>query len=121
MSDKQVEKKETPRPRIRSRSNICEEKGAIILRLEMPGVKKDGVDISVDNNQLTVTGKREIEEVNGKVLIQERRLGDFFQSYTIDETIDRNKIEAELNNGVLSVTLHIKEAEKPRKIQVKAG
>ena len=121
MAEKALEKKKETRPKVRSRSNICEEQGSIILRLEMPGVKKDGVDISVDNNQLTVTGTREIPEAEGKYLMQERRLGDFYQAYTIDDTIDREKIEAELTNGLLTVTLHIKEAEKPKKITVKAG
>ena len=106
---------------IQSRCNICEEDGNIVLGLEMPGVEKNGIDINVDNNLLEITGKREEPAIEGKYILRERRYGDFYQVFTIDETIDRNKIEASLENGVLTVTLHMKEAEKPKKIEVKSS
>jgi HSP20 family protein len=85
----------------------------------MPGVTKEGLEINVENNQLEIFGKRKESKVEGKYILRERQFGDFYQIYTIDETIDRNKIEASLENGNLLVTLHIKEAEKPTKVKVK--
>lgn len=126
MADKELKKQEPEqeqerRYKLRSRSSICEEEGKIVVCLEMPGVTKDNVDINVDNNQLEITGKREDPGIGGKFVIRERRFGDYYQVYTIDDTVDRDKIEANLENGLLTVTLHLKEAEKPRKIKVQAG
>ena len=119
MADNKKELEVSNARRIRSRSNICEEEGKIILCLEMPGVKKENLDINIENDQLEILGKRTEQKAEGKYILRERQRGDFYQIYTIDETIDRNKIEASLENGTLSVTLYIKEAEKPRKIEVK--
>ncbi len=124
MAGKEVQKQEQEkekRLRLRSRSSVCEDDGRILVKLEMPGVTKDNLDINVDNNQLEIFGKREEPEIEGTYVIRERRYGDYYQIYTIDDTIDRNKIEASLDNGLLTVTLHLKEAEKPKKIAVKAG
>lgn len=118
---KKQEQNEEKKYRLRSRCSICEEEGKIILKLEMPGVTKDNLDINVDNNQLEISGKREDPEIDGKYLVRERRYGDYYQVYTIDDTIDRNKIDASLDNGMLNLTLHLKEAEKPKKIEVKSG
>lgn len=100
--------------------DIIEKDGNILLTLEMPGVKKDGLNINVDGDELAISGRRVIPGAgNGKYLAREIRDTDFFQKYTIDNTIDRNKIDATLKNGILTVTLHIKESEKPRQITVK--
>jgi HSP20 family protein len=118
--NKEIEAKD--KRMIRALSNICEKEGSILLRLEMPGVKKDDLDINIENNQLKIRGRRELPaESDKKYIIRERRQGDFYQIYTLDETVDRNKVEANLENGVLVLTLHLKEAEKPKKITVKAG
>lgn len=109
----QMEKK------IRPLSTIVEEKGGITLRLEMPGVKNEDIEIMMEGNELRVYGKRTIPEEKGEYLLRERALGDFFQSYTIDNTINRDKINACMENGILTLTLEIKESEKPRKIPIK--
>ena len=99
---------------------VCEEKqGVVTLRLEMPGVAKDQLDIDVDGNELQITGKREAGGREGTYLMQERPSGTFRQVYTLDDTIDRNKIEASLEAGVLTLNLHRRESEKPRKITIK--
>lgn len=119
-NNKEIEAKD--RRMIRALSNICEKEGSIFLRLEMPGVKKEDLDINIENNQLKIRGRRELPaETDKNYVIRERRQGDFFQVYTLDETVDENKVEANLENGVLLLTLHLKEAEKPKKITVKAG
>ncbi len=104
-----------------SRHSCCdirEEKDHIVMRLEMPGVSKDGLNINVDGSKLMIEGKRSGKDIEGKWLVREIRPGNYRREYTIDETIDRNAIEASLENGVLTLTLGISEAVKPRKINV---
>jgi HSP20 family protein len=101
---------------------ICEEEeGVVTLKLEMPGVSKDQLDIDVDGNELQITGKRAETGSEGTYLMRERPSGTFRQVYTLDDTIDRNKIEASLEGGVLTLCLHRRESEKPRKIAIKSS
>ncbi len=109
------------RPMIRPAGNICEENGGVLLRLEMPGVRKEDIDIRVDGSELLITGKRFEEKPNGTYLLRERNVGDYHKTYTIDETIDRDRIRASMEEGVLTIRLELKEAEKPRKISIQAG
>lgn len=106
---------------VRPFANICEQDGKVLLRLEMPGVGKENLEVSVEGNELRVYGKRSVPEPQGEYVVRERRGADFYQAYTIDETIDRERIDAKLENGVLQLTLNLKESEKPRKIDVKSS
>jgi HSP20 family protein len=92
----------------------------VLLSLEMPGVEKQDIELHIENNVLSILGRRS-PEAAGRYLLRERADGDFHAVYTLDETIDQEKIDAVLENGVLTLTLHIKEAVKPRKIQIQAG
>jgi len=103
-------------------SDIYEDKGNVILKMEMPGVTKENLDVKIDNDTLVIHGKKnELHDEKANFLIREIRDGDYYQEYTIDNTIDRNKIDAALDRGVLTLTLSMKESEKPRKIQVVSG
>ncbi len=103
-------------------SEIREEDGKVLLRLEMPGVSKGDLDIRLDNDELHIKAVRSdrVDE-NGYFLLRERACADYEKVFTIDDTIDREKVDATMSNGVLFLTLYIKEAVKPRKIDVKAG
>ncbi|HDQ14527.1 MAG TPA: Hsp20/alpha crystallin family protein [Sediminispirochaeta sp.] len=116
MSDKELQNQ---RRTIRPLSEIHEEDGKILLHIEMPGVAKDGISIHVENDQLRIYGRRAEDEVKGSYLLRERLVGDYEKIYTIDETIDRDSIEAVMENGVLHMTLKLKEEVKPRKIEIK--
>ena len=105
---------------LRPVGNIWEEDGKVMLRLEMPGVTKDNIDLRIENDQLLVRGRREVHDDNQNYVIRERVRGDFAQTYTLDDTIDRERIEARMERGILTVTLHLKDAVKPRRIEVKA-
>jgi len=127
MSDRQVATQDTRREvrresrrQIRPQSSLYEENGVITLRLEMPGVPKEGVDLEVEANELRIRGRRVAAAHETKRVLSERIDGDFYEVYTLDETVDRGKIDALMDNGVLTVTLHLREAEKPRKIQITA-
>lgn len=98
--------------------SICEEDGRVMLRVEMPGVEKDGLELSVEKNELVIVGKDNRKEVEGSYLIRERRRGEFRKRFIIDETIDRDHIDASMADGVLTLSLKIKEAAKPRKIEI---
>lgn len=99
--------------------SIHEEEGKVVLTIEMPGVDKNDVSISVANDELKIFGRREARKSEATYLLRERRVADFASSYTLDDTIDRERIEAESSRGVLTVTLHLKEANKPRQITVR--
>lgn len=118
-----AKQEQAPRPTrsIRPISTICECEGEVQLTVEMPGVTKDNLEIQVDNDQLIIRGRRNVQDVKGRYVIRERPVGDYYRSYTIDETVDRDKIAASMKNGVLALTLKLQEAAKPRKIQVKSS
>jgi len=109
---------ETKNRTIPAACDIFQGEGNVVLNMEMPGVSKDGLEISVDNDRLLIHGKKNIKHPAGEFRIREIRDGDYYHEFTIDSTIDRNKIDAAINNGVVTLTLGIKESEKPRKIEV---
>jgi HSP20 family protein len=88
---------------LRACCDVYEENGNIILRLEMPGVSRDKLDIKIDGNELTIYGGRQEISEEGKFLMREVYDGDFYQRYVIDDTIDRKKIDASLEKGILTV------------------
>ncbi len=97
---------------------ICEDDGKVTLRLEMPGVSKEDIEINVEKNELIISAKPKKEKVSGSYLIRERREGEYRKRFIIDETIDRDRIDAVMTNGVLNLNLAIKEAAKPRKVEI---
>ena len=111
----------TQKPRfLRPRATVNRlEAGRIQVALEMPGVGKDRLEVRIENNELTVIGRREPGE--GKAILRERPQGDYLMSYTLDETVDASKVDALLDKGLLLLTLELKEHVKPRSIPVRAG
>jgi len=115
----ELEKRGENRPAaIQPSCAICEEDGKVKLRLEMPGVSKEDIEVSVEKNELTISAKGSAQPAEGNYLIRERRVGEYRKRFIIDETIDREKIEANMVNGVLTLALSIKEAAKPRKVEI---
>ena len=111
-----------PRRCLTPLSEIREEDGKVLIRLEMPGVSKDDLDIRLDNDELHIRAVRsdKVDE-EGEYLLRERPCADYEKVFTIDDTIDREKVDASMNDGILHLTLHLKESVKPRKIEVKEG
>ena len=120
MTNRESNREMETRRTIRPVGNIWEEDGKVMLRLEMPGVTKQNIELRVENDQLMVRGRREIEDQEKNYVVRERVRGDFAQTYTLDDTIDRDRIDAKMERGILTVTLNLKESVKPRKIEVKA-
>lgn len=98
--------------------NILETKQGYILEAEMPGVNKEGLEITLDGNEVTIVGRRAEEVVNGEPVFRERRLANFRRVFELDPAIDTSKISAKIEQGVLNLTLPKSERVKPRKINV---
>lgn len=102
-------------------SHVIEDEGNVIVRVEMPGVTKSDLEIRAEGQELTVRGRRQEAAENGTWLLRERPRGDFHKTYSVDGSIDLDRIEAELANGILTLTLPMKEAAKPRRIEIRSA
>ncbi len=98
--------------------NIFETKDGYVLEAEMPGVNKDGLEITLEGNEITIVGHRKNEVVSGTPLFRERTLMDFRRVFELDPAIDTARISAKMDQGVLCLTLPKSEKVKPRKITV---
>lgn len=98
--------------------NIFETTDGYVLQAEMPGVGKDGVEITLEENEITITGRRAPETVSGEALFRERHNADYRRVFELDPAIDTDKIAAKVEQGILTVTLPKSERVKPRKISV---
>jgi HSP20 family protein len=88
------------------------------LEIEMPGVKKDGLEISVENNELTIIGRRSLPVMEGTLVHRESRPENFRRMFEIDPSIEADKISAKIDQGLVRLTLPKAEHVKPRKITV---
>jgi HSP20 family protein len=100
-------------------ANILETKDGYVLEAEMPGVNKDGLDITVENGELTISGRRAATEVRGREVYRESRAFDYRRTFELDPSIDTANVTAHIDQGVLTLHLPKAEAVKPRKIAVK--
>jgi HSP20 family protein len=98
--------------------NIFETKDGYVLEADMPGVGKDGLEITLDGNEIAITGRRVAETVSGQPVFRERRLADYRRVFELDPAVDTARIAARLEQGVLTLTLPKSERVKPRKIAV---
>jgi HSP20 family protein len=102
------------------RVNITADKDGYRLEAELPGVNKDGLEILLEDNELTLIGRRTSAAAAGEVVYRESSPRDFRRVFTLDPSIDASKIEARLEDGVLRLHLPKAERVKPRKITVAA-
>ena len=89
-----------------------------VIRAEMPGVEKDGLEITVDRGELIILGRRKPIEVTGELIYREIGPHDFRRVYELVPSIDSTKITANIDHGILTVALPKAETVKPRKIAV---
>ena len=104
--------------------DVLERDGDLVIRAELPGVRPEDVDITLQENVLTISGERreEQEEQRGGYYVRERRRGTFSRSMTLPEGVDEDRIRARYENGVLEVIIAGAAAvREPRRIQVEAG
>jgi HSP20 family protein len=100
--------------------NILEKKDAIVITADLPGLKAEDVDVTVDNGVLTIRGERRLEEVSeGETYHRvERVYGVFERTFTLPNSVDINAIDAKFRNGEMVVTLPKREESKPRAVKV---
>ena len=104
--------------------DVREDADHVYVEAELPGFKKDEVDITLENQTLTIAAERKSESKNGNggakgdLLLHERRYTRFLRSFTLPPTVDEQSVNAKLSDGVLTVTLNKREETKPRKISV---
>jgi HSP20 family protein len=103
--------------------DIFEDKDKIVLEAELAGMKPEDVDISIENNVLTIYGERKFEKKNESDNFHrvERSYGNFTRSFTLPPTVQSENANAEFENGILRLTLAKREEAKPRRIEIKAN
>jgi len=99
-------------------ASVLEDGDAYLLKVEMPGVNKEGLEISLENNELTLIGRRSLPAIDGTLIHRESRSENFRRVFELDPSIDRAKVSARIEQGVLTLTLPKAEQVKPRKIEV---
>jgi len=99
-------------------ASIVEAGDGHTLEVEMPGVNKEGLEISIENNELTILGRRSLTAVEGTLIHRESRPENYRRMFELDPSIDTNKISAKIDQGVVTLTLPKAEHIKPRKITV---
>jgi len=100
--------------------DLYDDKDAFVVSVELPGMKKEEIDIALHDGVLTVSGERKHERENkeGQTFRSERYFGKFQRSLTLPSQVDSTKVKASYKDGVLSVYLPKAEEAKPRQIQV---
>ena len=98
--------------------NIYESADGYVVEVEMPGVGRQELAITVEGNEITITGRRRNEAATGEVLFSERRAENYRRVFELDPVLDTGNISARVEQGVLTLTLPKSEQVKPRKIAV---
>lgn len=98
--------------------NIIQTKDGYVLEAELPGVGKEGLEILLEGNELTLIGRRSFEVKDAQLIYRESAPRDFKRAFVLDPVIDTARISAKIDNGVLTLTLPKAEQVKPRKIAV---
>jgi len=100
--------------------NIYETGEAVVVKAELPGIQADDLDISVEGDTLTIQGKRPPRQEGEEISYHRREInyGSFSRAVTLPTKIDVDKIEAKLQDGILTITLPKAEEVKPKKISV---
>ena len=108
----------TPQRYVSPEVNIFETPEAYVLEAELPGVAKSGLEITVEANTLTLLGRRTPTDLKADLLYRESSTADYRRVFELDPAIDTARIDAKLDQGVLTVRLPKSERVKPRKVTV---
>ncbi|MEP6668990.1 MAG: Hsp20/alpha crystallin family protein [Chthoniobacter sp.] len=100
--------------------DVFDEKDNLVVTVELPGLKKDEINLSLHDGILTISGerKRETEKKEGETFRSERYFGKFQRSVTLPATVDSSKVNASYKDGILAVTLPKAEEAKPKQIAI---
>jgi len=100
--------------------DVHENENEITLRAELPGMKEDDIELTIDRGRLTVQGEKRLEkeDTDGEYRRIEASYGSFYRSFPLPDTVDPDNINARFEHGVLHVTLPKVEAAKPKRISL---
>ena len=100
--------------------DIYEVDGGLVLKAELPDVNREDIEVNVENNTLTLRGDRKVDQTIKHESFHriERSYGSFVRQFSLPATVDAAKIAAEYKNGVLTVTLPVREEARPRSVKV---
>jgi HSP20 family protein len=95
----------------------------LVLKAELPDMKKEDIDIAIEEHTLTIKGEKKLDAdvKDENVRRIERLYGSFTRSFTLPPTVDASNVSAEYKDGVLTLRLPIREEAKPRQIHVKVA
>jgi HSP20 family protein len=115
--------RENGTPRFSPAVDVFEDKDALVVVAEVPGMKAEDVKVDVENNVLTLSGERKLEKKEERKGFHryERAYGAFTRSFVLPESVDGDKIEAALADGVLTVRIAKRPQAQPRKIAIKSS
>jgi len=100
--------------------DIFENEESLIVVVDLPGVDKDGVDLRVEDNILTIKGNAKYAQP-ANVLRQEFTLQNYYRQFQLSDEVDQSRISAESKNGVLTIMMPKAEKSKPKQIKVRVG
>jgi HSP20 family protein len=103
--------------------DVYEDEHQIVLKLEVPGVKPEDLEVQLENNTLTIRGERKLEKEENKENFQrvERRYGRFSRIFTLPTTVDSENVKAQYDSGVLKLELNKRAEAKPKQIKIGVG
>ena len=101
--------------------DVFEKDGKIVVRADLPGIKREDIDVSVQDDTLVVRGQREEEtDIDNETYYgSERALGRFYRAVSLPAGVDPDEIDATYGDGVLQVSVPKKAAQEPQKVQIK--
>lgn len=109
-------------PRYRPATDILEREDGFVVYIDLPGVKREDMTIDLQQDELTVTGRTSLAQGEGEHFV-EKQFGDceYIRSIAITDIVDRERIKANLDGGVLELVLPKVEKGTPKRIEIQAG
>jgi HSP20 family protein len=103
--------------------DVYEDEHNVTLKIEVPGIDEEDIDVRIENNVLTVHGERKLEKEEKEENFRrvERQYGSFTRTFTLPNTVDSEKVSANYDKGILKIGLPKKAEAKPKQIQVNVG
>ncbi len=120
-NDSRSPERVSERPAVAPRVDLYENENELLLVADLPGVTRDGLDIQFRDGVLSLEGRRDATRDEATLIRGEYHVVDFVRHFTVPDGIDVEKIDANLANGVLRLTLPKAAALKPRKIEIRAN
>ncbi len=113
--------RERPRRFIAPPANILATDNEYLVEVDMPGATREGLEVTVEGNELTIIGRRQPEHPEGELLYRESPWADYRRVFELGPDVDTAKISAEMSQGVLRLYLPKSERAKPKQIEVKVA